>query len=165
MPKTIFLFRHAEKPSGDEGIHLSPKGFARARALPIFFSKYDQRHQINKLIAQGPKNKKSSLRPIETLVPTSETINRPIDRNFVKGQASELVAAIIKDTSINEKAIVVCWGHDELAEIAYRLGYKNAKEWSSKTFDRMWVLQFNSAGRLVRFIDLPQRLLPGDSPQ
>lgn len=167
MPSRVVLIRHAEKPTGEEGVHLSSKGYKRAAALPKFF----QQHYLGtsmKLYAQGLKHEDSSQRPIETLKPTASTFGLKINTQFVKDEASRLVEHISSHKALNHSMVVVSWGHDELGKIARKLGYDNRadgekQEWPGGVFDRAWILDFNSHGKLVKFEDVPQCLLPGDS--
>ncbi len=163
MPKTVVLLRHAEKTKDESNVHLSKKGYERAAAMPLFLKKISADARTMKLFAQGLKHSDSSRRPIETLVPAAKTFGLEINQQFVKGESKELVKHLASSAALEKRTVVVSWGHDELHEIANRLGYAKAEEWNSKIFDRAWVLQFDARGKLMKFSDVPQKLLPGDS--
>lgn len=163
MPSKVILIRHAEKPKDKDDIHLNEKGYARAKALPSFFEKYEK-GALLKLFAQGQKHSDSSLRPIETLIPTSKKFGIEINHQFVKNESNEMVDYLESSRALDRKTVVVSWGHDELGNISSRLG-KNMGEWSSSVFDRAWVYEFDTNGKLKKFSDVPQKLLPGDSQE
>jgi hypothetical protein len=163
MPKTVILIRHAEKPVDKDDIHLSEKGYARAKALPGFFTKFSKGGMI-RLFAQGQKRADSSLRPIETLLPSSKKFGQEINHQFVKDDSPAMVEFLKSSSTFNGKTVVISWGHDEIGMISQKLGKDNG-EWSSAQFDRAWVYQFNSVGKLMKFSNLPQKLLPGDSQE
>lgn len=162
MPKTVVLIRHAEKTKDKTNIHLSEKGYARAAALPAFFLKFQKDGTLLKLFAQGQKKADSSLRPIETLIPTSKKFQIPINHQFVKDESSAMTNFLKESSSVDQKTVVVSWGHDEIGKISKMLGKDNG-EWPSSVFDRAWVFQFNSQGKLMKFTNVPQKVLPGDS--
>lgn len=163
MPSTVILIRHAEKTKDKENIHLSAKGYERAAALPSFFKKHSAVPLI-RLVAQGQKHSESSLRPIETLIPSSKDFKTEINHQFVKDEAKEMVSHLVSSTALNKKTVVVSWGHDEIGEISQRLGKDNG-EWPSAIFDRAWIFQYNTQGKLVKFSNVPQSLLSGDSEE
>ena len=74
--RTVFIIRHAEKPS--EGPHLSDAGRERAQALVGVFG--DCFCKSDALIAAA--NNRKSARPVETLEPLSTALNLPIDAAF-----------------------------------------------------------------------------------
>jgi hypothetical protein len=156
MPKTVVVIRHAEKPSDDSNIHLSEKGYARAKKLPQFFLRFDSAPAI-RLIAQGQKRADSSLRPIETVMPASQQFQQPILQQFVKGESRAMIDYVRANHAFDGKTLVISWGHDELGAISALLG-ANQGEWSSKIFDRAWVFRFDADGALVRFEDVAQDL-------
>jgi hypothetical protein len=163
MPGTVILIRHAEKTKDKENIHLSEKGYARAAALPAFFEKFDKGSEL-KLFAQGQKHTKSSLRPIETLIPTSQKFKIEINHKFVKDESNKLVDFLKTSRVLKNKTVVVSWGHDEIGKISQMLGQDNG-EWPSKVFDRAWILKFNVQGKLLNFSNVPQNVLPEDTQE
>lgn len=163
MPTKVILLRHAEKPKDKDDIHLNEKGYKRAAALPVFFTKFEK-GSLLKLVAQGQKRADSSLRPIETLIPTSKKFSIEINHQFVKGESDQMVDHLKASSALDQKTVVVSWGHDELGNISQRLGKDNG-EWDSDIFDRAWIFEFNAQGKLKKFSDVPQKLLPGDSEE
>lgn len=75
-----------------------------------------------------------------------------------------MVSHLVSSTALNKKTVVVSWGHDEIGEISQRLGKDNG-EWPSTIFDRAWIFQYNTQGKLVKFSNVPQDLISGDSDE
>jgi hypothetical protein len=60
--------------------------------------------------------------------------------------------------------VLICWQHGEIPALAQALGVDSApEEWSDDVFDRVWAIDFEG-GEVSKFQDLPQHVLPGDSP-
>jgi hypothetical protein len=163
MPSTVIVIRHAEKPKEKADIHLNEKGYKRAAALPKFFQNFHKAAPL-RLVAQGQKRADSSLRPIETLIPTSKKYNTEINKQFVKDESDKMIEHVVSSSALDQKTVVISWGHDELGNISKRLG-KNNGEWDSSIFDRAWIFQYSASGKLIKFTDAPQKLLPGDSEE
>ena len=163
VPAQVILIRHGEKPVvGDE---LNARGWQRARALPLYFALQPELNRFGApaaLYAMIPPAKGGSVRAIQTLMPTSDFFAKPIVQKYVREQIVPLVTEIWTNPLYEGKSLIICWEHKMIPEIARTFGFKLAPDWSRETFDRSWVLRFQQ-GRLVQFLDLPQRLLPGDS--
>ncbi|OFZ29855.1 MAG: hypothetical protein A2622_10855 [Bdellovibrionales bacterium RIFCSPHIGHO2_01_FULL_40_29] len=159
MPSQIILLRHAEEPSKAEGQFLSEKGFRRALALPSLF----ENKKPDILIALKPHKKNGSIRSIQTLQPLSQKLGIKLYSPFTRDEISELIQFLAHAPSVQGKKVVIAWQHLTLAEIAERLGASMApRHWGGDIFDRYWVLDFEN-GQLVRFQNLPQKLLRSDS--
>lgn len=162
MPAQIILMRHGEKP--EEGDELSEQGWARAKALPNLFDRKELKSKPFALFAMKRKSKSDgSIRPIQTLKYVSEKFNLTINTPFKKDQVIDLVQQIRNDSNLNEKTIVICWEHKVLRDIARELGLNSPPDWSGDVYDRLWLLNFSASGDLVKFQNLPERLLPSDS--
>lgn len=163
MPRQIILIRHGEEPKGKEGNHLSNKGWRRAQELVKFINRPELQKQgpPAALFAMKPKNKKGSVRPIETLTYLSSAYQLEIQSPFTSEEIDELVESIEKDRSFDGRQIVICWGHDDLKAIAKKFGAP-AKKWDGDVYDRAWILNYSDSN-LTSFQDVPQKLLPGDS--
>ena len=164
-PAAVVLLRHAEKPVDDQGTDLSPKGWDRAKALPSFFH---DRGEVKvyglpvALFAVTPKNPGGSLRSIETLKYVADDLKLALNTEYTKKKGSDLAARIMNDHTLDGKLVVICWDHDFIDDVAVALGAKSVPQYPAQVFDRAWLLQYDTAGA-VKFTDLPQRLLPGDS--
>ncbi len=163
MPAQILLIRHGEKP--DQGNELSQQGWLRAKALPNLFLKRTDFSTYGLpavFYAMSPSKLGGSVRAIQTVKFASEQFHVPVETRFTRDQVSELVANIKNDQSLNGKMIVICWEHKVLLDIAAQLGVKQNLSWPSEQYDRVWNLTFDNQGKLKKFQDLPQRLLPSD---
>ncbi len=165
MPAQILLMRHGEKPV--VGNELSAQGWRRAQALPTLFARPELRRfglPVG-LYAMAPSHPGGSIRAIETLSFTSKVLNEPTNAQFTKDLVPQLVAQIKSNSAFNGKFIVICWEHTVLLEIAREFGLPNPPDWPDTQFDRMWNLNFSPQGQLIGFQNLPERLLPTDSPK
>lgn len=166
-PRAVFLIRHAEKPDPAEAsTGLSAQGRIRAAAIPSLF--YDNT-QPDPARARFPRPDalfatratERSNRPAETLFPLSRVLNRPVDDRYRREDYRELAREILSPQHADH-IILVSWHRRGLQELAQALGVAAAPVWPDTRFDRLWLLQWN-AGE-VSFRNLPQNLLPGDSP-
>ncbi|PIU20302.1 MAG: hypothetical protein COT18_02970, partial [Elusimicrobia bacterium CG08_land_8_20_14_0_20_59_10] len=172
-PAQVILIRHAEKPKA--GPELNERGFKRAQALVKFFKSEPavSRYGAPAVIyAAAPKNENSSLRSIQTVTPLARALGLGINDSFTRGQTNKLVRDIMENPAYDGRMVLVCWQHVKLVEAAQALAkYNNSPPtvyaaipmlWPDQAFDRAWILDL-SAGKVVSFKNLPQRLLPGDS--
>lgn len=170
MPAHVLLMRHGEEPYPDEGIHLSPRGEARANSLPQLLDS-DKHIEFNGLTphvlyAMRPAKKKGSMRSIETFLPLSKKLNLNLQVQYSKGEISQLIQEIRQNKKYDGQTIWICWGHDELDNLVEELvgnGFK-VKKWDSKKFDLVWSVSFDSQGNFAAFKTISQRLLKGDTP-
>lgn len=164
MPAQILLMRHGEKPN--QGSELSPQGWDRAKALPTLFQNRPEFQQFGApaaLYAMAPEKKGGSVRAIQTLKFVSEKLNLSINSGFTRDQVIELVIDIKNNKNLDGKMIVICWEHTVLIDIAKELGVEQPLDWPSKQYDRIWTLTYSKDNKLIKFEDLPQKLLPTDS--
>lgn len=159
MPSRVILIRHGEEPLGNEGTELSKVGWKRAEGLTHLFGNAG----ITQLIALKPHKKKGSIRSIQTLQPLSSVTGLPIQAPFTRDEVSDLVQTLTHDHRYDGQVVLVAWQHETLADIAHQLGAVKAPGKWGQYFDRYWVLDFTSGK--VKFQNLPQRLLSGDSAQ
>ena len=164
MPTQILLMRHAEKP--EHGNELSFQGWKRAMTLPSLFENRPDSQQFGKpaaLYAMSPRKIGGSVRSIQTLKFISEKFNLVINSDFTREEVKKLVADIKNNKSLNGKMIIICWEHKLLMEIASELGVDEPLDWPKKQYDRIWSLSYSKDNKLVKFQNLPERLLPADS--
>ena len=175
MATSITLLRHAEKPddAGEElGVDehgrpdprgLTARGWQRAGALV--------RWVVPARSGPAPvpcpqaifavKPSPSSRRPLLTVQPLAALIGLQIDAAF----ASEQVTELLQQATAVPGAVLICWRHQDMPEIAKRLcpDLVPAPQWSQHCFDQAW--QFLPAGEAWTMRQLAQQLLPGDSGQ
>ena len=163
QPKQVVIIRHAEEPRGNS-VHLSAKGERRAAALAEFFQTNEAVTRFGApvaLFAARPAPGKSR-RSEETLRPTSEALNLPIREPFKKEDYAALAKKISKNPAFKGKTVVIAWTHQYISKLAREFGVRpTPKGWDNEVFDRAFVI--TRAGGQVKMVDVPQRLLPGDS--
>lgn len=167
-PKAIVLLRHGEEPKDDTINHLSEAGYIRAKLLPKLFKTNPVLKELGTpvaLFAAGAKNKDSSIRSIETLVPLSLALEIPINDSFKRDDFRALSEDINNNPAYDDKVVVVVWQHKILTEIAEKVGLKKPPIYPSSRYDRIWVVTFSGGKKSSKGVlqDLPQMLLPGDT--
>ena len=163
-PAEVILIRHAEKPP--TGNALSPRGRERAAALAPYFQSTPEVLDFKlpvAIYAQRPKNATSSIRPIETVQPLADAIHLKINTTFVRDDFQSMVDEIRHKPEYEGHMVLICWEHKVIPEIAHSFEADGApKTWPDETYDRTWIIKFE-AGKKPTFVDLPQRLMYGDS--
>jgi hypothetical protein len=153
-PAQIILIRNAE--TSPDQTALSLKGRLRSIALAPFFQGAPSVlfYGLPIAIFAGEESK-------ETVASLSDAIDVPVSEKFRTPQA--LANELLTNPDYEGRMVLVCWPHEQMAELAGRLGAKKApKKWSNDSFDRLWTLTFDDKDKVV-FNDLPQKLLYGDS--
>lgn len=158
FPQRILIMRHGEEPS-TESVHLSDIGYKRASLLPQDIEK--KFGQPKALYASGLVDNESSRRSIETLTPASQYFNLPLNTYFTKKKTKELAEDILKNQTYDNGLVVIAWSHKYIKDLAMELGYKKAKDWPSKAYNRYWILTYNKKG-VPLLKDTPQLILPTD---
>jgi hypothetical protein len=163
-PRRVLLIRHAEKPNTSSP-DLSQKGYERANALTFLFEKdpvFATEGLPVILYASKYSAGESANRCVETLTPLAQHLGVNLESPYLPAETSQMAQAILKDSTLDGKVVMVAWPHGEIVDLANALGSAPANKWKSSDFDRVWVLDYDSSGK-VTSQDLPQNLLPGDS--
>jgi len=165
QPAQVILFRHAEEPYDPAAVNLSPRGMERARALVSLLGKNSlltSNAPIAALYATHVTKHGRSHRASETIAPLSDKLRLPAQTPYESKQYSLLARDILGNRAYRGKTVVICWTHEDIAELAAALGVQpKPPPWKGKVFDRLWVIKPH--GHDVEFRDLPQHLLKGDS--
>jgi hypothetical protein len=173
-PRRVLIIRHAEKTGENGDIHLSKRGYERAEVLHRLFEASKERAKPfptpDFILAAA--NDKSSQRPLETVTPLAKTLKLTIHEKFEsklpvkaddKTGMHRLRDEIFGDSKYFGKTILVAWRHKSLPELARTLKATNAPtKWEENAFDRVWQITYDDQGNAA-FVNLPQRLLPGDA--
>lgn len=175
MPRSrIMIIRHAEKPVPDrvKGVRargesddasLTALGWQRAGALIRFFANPSEQHIVcpNHLFAVrfDLDNLSSSRRSRQTVGPLSKSLGLEVDDRFGEGQEALLVKAVLQ----TKGNVLIAWSHGCIPEIASLIGGTTTtpEAWPEKRFDLVWVFDLRAGKRT--FLQVPQRLLAGDS--
>ena len=167
QPAQIILLRHAEKPTDEAEVSLSPRGRERAQALVALLgrrSPYTTSAPVAALYATRVTKHDRSQRTGQTLAPSSQDLDLPVNTAFGSGEFASLASSILRNPSYRGRTVIICWAHGEIVQLAEALGVRpKPPPWKDKVFDRLWVITVTSSGATLR--EVPQRLLPGDSRQ
>ncbi|MUL48623.1 twin-arginine translocation signal domain-containing protein [Mycobacterium sp. CBMA293] len=169
--QTLYLIRHAEKPTGDGAPYgvddqgrpdkhsLTAQGWARAHALVGLFTSGQRGIATPQhLFAARPDG---SRRPPETITPLAQRLGLPIDATISADDAAAAAAAAAATPGI----ALMAWEHHAIPAIAAALGSVDPPppaKWPGDRFDVVWV--FTRAGAGWQFSQAPQLLLDGDRP-
>lgn len=101
----------------------------------------------------------TSLRPLLTVQPLAKLLGLQIDDRFGSEQVSELLQQVHGVPG----AVLICWRHQFMPEIARQLcpALLPAPQWSQHCFDQAWL--FTPAGASWTMRQVAQQLLPGDT--
>ncbi len=164
-PAAVILMRHAEKPVGDtKSPDLTETGFARARALPTLFipvpgtgpAKFPKPDAI---FASAPS--KHSNRPVETVTPLAQALHLRIQDDYADLETGPLARKVLSGAYAG-KVVVIAWHHGELPHLAEAFGVQDVPHhWDPDVFDRIWEIRWLDGKPVM--LQLPERLLPGDS--
>jgi hypothetical protein len=158
-PATILLIRHGEKP--ETGIHLSPAGVERAKAIPQLFGGLAPHNLPKPDFLFATKAGKNSDREVDTLLPLSEAMKMPIGHEVADKEFATLATELLSGKYAG-KVVLVCWHHGSLPEFATALGAALPYDkWPDTQFDRIWRIDYVNGKAMLT--DLPEGLLPGDS--
>ena len=161
-PATILLIRHGEKP--ETGIHLSPAGVERAKAIPQLFGGAGAAapHNLPKPnFLFATRAGKNSDREVDTLLPLGEALQMPISHEIADKDFAALATELLSGKYAG-KVVLVCWHHGSLPAFAKALGAVPPYDpWPDTQFDRVWRIDYT--GGKATLVDLPQGLMPGDS--
>lgn len=175
------IVRHAEKPAAKGPPHgvdidgkkdaesLIPLGWQRAGALATLFAPSNGQFKSpllakpQFLFASGVGKHSNSLRPQETITPTSQLLGVTINTTILKGQETALAAAVVQCSGI----VLIAWEHQNVPRIANAILGNNTtvpQKWPGARFDLVWVFDLNAATGQYAFSQVPQMLLAGDLP-
>ena len=160
----ILLIRHAEKPTDETSVDLSPVGMKRAAALPNLFVKSADRPVPFPTpdFIFAAENSGHSSRSTQTVAPLAKKLGLKVYHKYANEEFDKLATHLLADPKYAGKTVLVCWHHGKLDNFAKSLGAKKVPHFEDSAFDRVWRISYTPEGKAVR-TDLPQRLLPDDS--
>ena len=162
-PSIIILIRHGEKPKDKDDINLSAKGTQRASALaPYLLGTFGQPIAI---YAMKQHKATTSVRPIQTIAPTAGMAGIQMTTQYGKDTYKDLVDEILTKPEYEGKMVFVCWEHQQIRDIAKKLGIpkKDIPKWKSDDYDHLWQLIYD--GNKYEMEIIAQKLLYGDSKE
>ena len=99
---------------------------------------------------------------METVQPLARAVHEKVLDEYADADFAKLAHELLTDPKYSGKTILICWHHGEIPTLAKALGANDAPDkWKGEEFDRVWELTF--ADGQVRFKNLPEKALPGDS--
>lgn len=144
-PAQILIIRHGEKP--EEGSHLSPRGYRRARALVAYFQHDPAVTRFGTpvaIYAMGQSSADSGLRPIETVTPLAHALGLPVLSPYEKDDTTELVHAVLNNPAYAGKMVLICWEHKKITPMVSEFGVSPEQSWPDSSFDQVWEIDFNN---------------------
>ena len=181
MARKIMIVRHGEKPDKDASIHgvdpegerdkneLSPQGWQRSGALVRFFNPLNSQFsnpalaKPNAVFAAAPSDHVKSERSLNTVKAVADSLRLHIDLKYTKGDEEALVHNVLATDGV----VLIAWEHKSILAIANLiLGHDKSspQKWPDSRFDLVWVFDQQPHPRVWKFTQVPQLLLPGDSP-
>lgn len=89
----------------------------------------------------------NSNRPIETITPTSQILNLPIDDKHSDKDYGKVASDILSNSKYGGVAVLICWHHGNIPALALALGVPQsqitaalspATKWPATVFDWVW---------------------------
>lgn len=104
-----------------------------------------------------------SHRPQETITPLSKHLHLPIQADYLDKGYARLAQHILTNPSYLGKTVLICWNHTYIPQLTAALGVRpQPPKWRSEVFNRVFIITLK--GGQATLMNLPQRLLFGDSP-
>lgn len=164
-PKEIIIVRHADKwVQQNPGPFLSPKGQVRAaKFVGYYLSHFPKPDFIfaSKPIAQHGASDDHSYRSLQTVIPLANQLayHNPhgyfIDTRYQNDDYKKLANLLLHTAQYQNKIILICWHHGRANQLAQSLGVtQKLKKWGESDFDQVYVLHYNTAGKLHAFLIL-----------
>jgi hypothetical protein len=191
-PSQVLIIRHGEKlgsanSDAEGGPNLSPRGSARAFALPSLFIPVTPQTDCALVAAVGSvtgtygavstegnaprfampafvfatQASHHSNRPVETVSPLLAAFNLPLDNSHSDEDYGKVAQDILTHSKYAGAVVLVCWHHGKIQALAEALRISQPPPWSGTVFDRVWQLVYS--GETPSLANLPQQLLYGDS--
>jgi hypothetical protein len=167
-PAHILIIRHGEKPPEKAAVNLSLKGRERALALAPFLTGSPELRRYGLPVALfatriAPDDR--SHRTQETIGPLAESLKLPIQAPYINREYAQLAQQVLTGPQYQGKTVLICWDHDYIPQLAGALGVKpQPPRWHGSVFDRVFIVSPAGPGAAT-LVNLPQRLMYGDSPE
>ena len=149
-PAQVIIIRHGEKNA--EGL-LSQKGLERAEALVPFLTQTDyllKAGQLFAIFAAKPVDTPpaTTIRCIETMIPTSNALKIPLQSPFGQGQEKQMANLILNNEEYDGKNIVICWNHFTISRLIKYFGYPKIGTFKDCCYDYVFLLTFPVSGKV-----------------
>lgn len=145
LANKAYLIRHGEKPA-DGGTGLSAQGEVRAECIAREFGP-ESDYNIGYILAQDYKSNGKRKRPYDTVKPLADELGLTVDHSCDRDDP-KCVRKKVKKYS-GGKNILICWEHDELTDIAEKLGVNDAPSYPDDRYDLIWTIDLDSNDREI----------------
>jgi hypothetical protein len=166
-PAQVLIIRHSETPPEKSDGNLSRKGQERAMAFVPFFTKTPELIYQGLPVALFATKSFSgdvSRYTLETITPLSNRLRVLVDAHYAKTDFASLAQEILTSPEYERKMVLICWDHEYIPRLAAALGISpQPPAWPANVFDRVLIITYRD-GR-ASLVNMPQRLLFGDSPE
>jgi hypothetical protein len=166
QPARIVVFRHAEEAADGSKESLSLRGQERAMALvPMLTQTRELIAGNTPLLLYATKISKHATNnhTHETLEPLAAQLELKIRAPYANSDYQALARHILTGAACKDKTILVCWNHTCIPGLLAALGVNPEPEpWPKGVYDRLLVITYDRG--TARMVNLPQKLLFGDSP-
>ncbi|KAL1891992.1 hypothetical protein Sste5346_007336 [Sporothrix stenoceras] len=135
---TVYLIRHGEKP--DDGNGLSAAGLQRAQCLRTVFGASSS-YNIGYIMVMTPKSDGKRQRPLDTVQPLATDLGLTVDTSCDRDDESCVKDVV--DGYSGSGNILLCWEHDELTNIAEKLGADNVEDYPDDSFNLIWTQPYD----------------------
>ncbi|MFD1468973.1 histidine phosphatase family protein [Hymenobacter caeli] len=138
----VVIIRHGEKPA--EGDNLSCAGLNRALALPAVLNKLmptPPDFTYVPLIGTDGKDT-TTIRMLQTVMPYAVRHNLTINSDYAVDNAKGLAKMLRRQRG----TVLLVWEHNNILEIAKKLGINTPLAWPDADFDSIWTISFHGGG-------------------
>lgn len=155
VPTQVILIRHGEKlDQKNPGPYLSRVGVLRSLMLPSYFA---QNYPVPAALFAKKPHGSSSMRTVQTVAPTAnyfaslypKQANNFVIKTYRKWKS--VVQQVLTEKAYEGHSVIICWIHDDLPEIACKLGVNNAPKWHGDNFNWVWIIDYNTDGTVKSF--------------
>jgi broad specificity phosphatase PhoE len=171
------LIRHGEKPDGglsgvdaagnEDDSSLTEVGWQRAHLLVDLFDPAQSAPRAGlarpaAIYAAGVTDDGEGQRTRETVAPLADRLGIPVNTDYGRGQEKKLVDRVVDERG----PVLISWQHGGITEIADAFPAVEPEppsEWPDDRFDVIWTFTRTADG--WHFAQVPEDLLPGDSPE
>jgi hypothetical protein len=167
QPAKIIVFRHAEEAADGSKESLSLRGQERAMALVPMLTRTPEliaRNTPLMLFATKISRHTTNNHTHETLEPLASQLGLKINAPYANSDYQALARHILTSATCKDKTILICWTHSSIPGLLVALGVSPEPEpWPKGVYDRLLVITYDRG--TARMVNLPQKLLFGDSPR
>jgi hypothetical protein len=156
----VVIIRHGEK--SDSSSNLSCMGLNRSLALPAVLINITGKPDYTFVPAIKNGNITSSNRMFQTITPFAVKQNLIINTDYKEDDCTAAANDVLGRTGM----VLMVWEHSNIPPLAKALGATGKLSWSGKDFDSMWILDFTSTKKGLKFKKLSikqQGINPADT--